>query len=142
MKEKLQRNTERLRSLITDLLTNKSRLNEINQEKGAFTWLSTLPVKEEIYSLSEEEFWDLLKIRYGWQLSRLPNMCSCGAKYDLQHSLSRKEGGFVSLRHNHEVRVEPPLETLADKTFDSRLTNVRDEVRLDIRARDFGINTI
>ena len=125
-KEKLQRNTERLQSLIIDLPTNKIRLNKINQEKGASTWLSTLPLKEEGYSLSKQEFWDLVKIRYGWPLSRLPNMCSCGAKYDFQHSLSSKKGGFVTLRHNHlcsmtanlidqvchDVRVEPPSSSL------------------------------
>ena len=89
-KEKLQRNTERLQSLIIDLPTNKIRLNKINQEKGASTWLSTLPLKEEGNSLSKQEFWDLVKIRYGWSLSRLPNIRSCVAKYDLQHSLSCK----------------------------------------------------
>ena len=64
-KEKLQRNTERLQSLIIDLPTNKIRLNKINQEKGASTWLSTLPLKEEGYSLLKQEFWDLVKIRCG-----------------------------------------------------------------------------
>ena len=58
-KEKLQPNTERLQSLITDLRTNKIRLNKINQEKGASTWLSTLPLKEEEYNLSKQEFGDL-----------------------------------------------------------------------------------
>ena len=82
-KEKLQRNTERLQSLIIDLPTNKIRLNKINQEKGASTWLSTLPLKEEGYSLLKQEFWDLVKIRYGWPLSHLPNMCSCGEKCNL-----------------------------------------------------------
>ena len=36
-KERLQRNTERLQSLIIDLPTNKIRLNKINQKKGAST---------------------------------------------------------------------------------------------------------
>ena len=48
-------------------------------------------------------------------------MCSCGAKNDLQHSLSCKKGGCVALIHNnlrnitanlidqvcHDVRVQP-----------------------------------
>ena len=87
-----------------------------------------------------------MKIHYGWPLSRLPNTCSCGAKYHLQHSLSCKKGGFVSLRHNHlrnivavchDVRIEPPLQTLTDKAFDSRSTNVRDIAMLDISDRGF-----
>ena len=77
-------------------------------------------------------------------------MCSCGAKYDLQHSLSCKKV-FVSLRHNHSrnitanlidqvchaVRIESPLQTLIGETFDSRSTNVKDAARLDISARGF-----
>ena len=55
-KEKMLRNTERLQSLIIDLATNKIRLNKINQEKGASTRLLTLPLKEERYSLSKQEF--------------------------------------------------------------------------------------
>ena len=154
-KEKLQRTTESLQSLIMDLPTKKIRLNKINQEKGASTWrctwLSTQPLKEEGYSLSKQEFWNLVKIRYGWPLASLPNLCSCGAKYGLQHSLPCKKGGFVSLRHNHlrnitanlidqvchDARVEPPLQTLTGETFDSRSTNVRDEGRLNISARGY-----
>ena len=120
----MQHNTEKkLQSLIIDLPTNKIRLNRINQEKGASTWLSTLPLKEEEYSLSKQEVWDLVKIRYGWPLLRLPNRSSYGAKYGLQHSLSCKKGSFITLRHNHfrnvtanpidqvchDVRVESPL---------------------------------
>ena len=78
-------------------------------------------------------------------------MCSCGTKYDLQHSLLWKIRGLVSLRHNHlrnitanlldqichDVRVEPPRQTLTGETFDSRSTNMRDEARLDINVRGF-----
>ena len=106
--------------------------------------------KKDNNCLSKQEFWDIVKIRYGWSLlSRLPNTCNCGTKYDLQHSLSCKKSGFVSLRHNHlrnltatltdqichDVRIEPHLQTLTGETFDSRST--RDEARLDISARGF-----
>ena len=96
-------------SKFDNLPTNKIRLNKINQEKGASTWLSTLPLEEKWYSLSKEEFWDLVKIQYGWLLSRLPNMYSCRAKYDLQHSFSCKKVGFVLLRHNHLRNMTPIL---------------------------------
>ena len=64
-KEKSQRNTKRLQSLGIGLPPNKIRLNEINQENGASMWLSTLPLKEQRYSLSRQEFRDLVKIRSG-----------------------------------------------------------------------------
>ena len=63
-KEKLQRNTERLESLIINLPTKKIRLNKFNKEKGASIWLSALPLKEEGYCFLKQEFWDLVKIRY------------------------------------------------------------------------------
>ena len=64
-----------------------------------------------------------MRIRYGYQLTRLPEKCVCGAHFDLQHALSCKKGGFVTLRHNmirdvtarllkevcHDVRVDPRL---------------------------------
>ena len=76
-------------------------------------------------------------------------MCSCSAKYDLQHSLLCKKGGFITLRHNHlrnitanlidqvchNVQVETALQILTGKTFNSRSTNVRVEARLDISVR-------
>ena len=131
-KEKMQFNTEILQSLIIELSTNKIRLNKTNQEKGATACLSTLPLKEEGYNLPKQEFWDLVKMRYGWPLSSSPNMCSYGAKYDLKHSLSCKKGGFVRFRHYllrnitsnlidqvfQDVPVEPPLQTLTDEIFD------------------------
>ena len=52
-KEKMQRNTDGLHSLIIDLPSNNIPLNEINQEKRASTRLSTLPLKREGYSLSK-----------------------------------------------------------------------------------------
>ena len=72
---------------------------------------------------------------------RLPNMCSCG-KYDLQHSVSFKKGGFVLLRHNYLRKITAFLidkvcQTFSGKKSDSRSMNVRDEARLDISARGF-----
>ena len=46
-KENLQNNIERPQTLIIDLPTNNIRLNEINQEKGAPTWLLTQSLKKD-----------------------------------------------------------------------------------------------
>ena len=84
-------------------------------------------------------------------LSCLPNTCSWGEEHDLQHNLSCKKGEFVSLRINHlyhitenlidqicqGVPIEPSLQTLSGKTFDSRSKNVRDEATLEITGRGF-----
>ena len=90
-------------------------------------------------------FWDLIHIRYGWPLTRLPSSCECGAKFDIQHALSCKKGGFISQRHNHvrnitgallkevckDVRIEPSLQPLTGECLgDSSLKG--DEVRPDL----------
>ena len=76
------------------------KLNELACAKGASSWLTLLPIADEGYDLNKELFWDLIRIRYGYQLKRMPTTCECGSSFDLQHALSCKKGGFVSLQHN------------------------------------------
>ena len=116
--KKHQAKLENIRSYLTE---EQIRLNNLNQEHGSSSWLTTLPLSEEGYDLTKQLFWDLIRIRYGWTLTKLPAYCECGKKFDLQHALSCKKGGFVSLRHNFvrditssllsevckDVRVEP-----------------------------------
>ena len=106
--------------------------------------MTTLPIKEESYNLTKQLFWDLVRMRYNWALSKLPSVCECGMKFDLTHALSCKKRGFLSLRYNHirnitalllikvfkDVRVEPLLQQLTGESL-------QNEVRLDICARGF-----
>ena len=64
-----------LQRLRNDMTDEQQRLNEINQQQGASTWLTTLPIKEEGYTINKNCFWDLLLLLYGWQLQRLPTTC-------------------------------------------------------------------
>ena len=110
----------------------KLKLNDIHQEKGASIWLSALPLKGEGYYLNKQEFWDLVKLSYGWPLSLLPIQCICGAQCNVQHALSCKKGGFITLRHNHirdvtaellsqvtrDVKIDPVLQFLTYETFE------------------------
>ena len=73
------------------------RRNDLNSELGASTWLTTLPLKEEGYCLNKQQFWDLIRLRYGWELTRTPENCECGAQFNLQHALSCMKGGFISI---------------------------------------------
>ena len=79
---------------------DKRRLLDLNSESGAALWLTILPIKDEGYQLDKQTFWDLIKIRYGYQLTRLPEKCPCGSNFDIQHALSCKKGGFITQRHN------------------------------------------
>ena len=110
------------RSYITE---EQIRLNNLNQEHGSSSWLTTLLLSEEGYDLTKQ----------------------CGEKFDLQHALSCTKGGFGSLQHNFvrnitssvlsevckDVRVEPQLQP---ETF-APSTATGNKVRLDVCARGF-----
>ena len=121
------------------------------EEKGASSWLTTLPIEEHGFSLHKGAFSDALALRYGWTPSRSPTNCECGSSFSVEHALSCNKGGFPSLRHNkirdltaqlltevcNDVRVEPVLQTLTGEVFTGRSTNTTDGARLDIAANGF-----
>ena len=149
--EKVRKHKYELANIVNELTDHQKQLNLINQEAGASSWLTTLPIKDEGYVLHKQLFWDLIRIRYGWELSRLPENCECGSKFTIEHALSCKKGGFVSIRHNsirnitatllkevcHDVRVEPNLTKLTGEEFSEKTANLRDEARSDVCARGF-----
>ena len=79
--------------------SKNKRLNDIAQEQSSSSWLTVLPFKQLGFSLSKAEFWDAIYLRYWLPLKRLPSHCSCSKVYTVQHALSCKKGGFVTLRH-------------------------------------------
>ena len=101
--------------------------------------------------MNKQLFWDLIRIRYGWELKSLPEKCACGSNFNLQHALSCKKGGFISIRHNQirnitasllkevckDVRVELTLQQLTGENFNSRSAIITEEARLNISARGF-----
>lgn len=137
---------EDLRSRMND---EQKRSNEICCETGASNWLTTLPLQDKGFDLTKREFWDAIRLRYGWPIRRLPSRCACGGNFDVCHALSCKKGGFVTQRHNEvrditadllaevcpDVSVEPHLEALSGESLSSRTSNVSNEARLDISAR-------
>lgn len=152
-KNKIQRNKELFEGLIRSSSHRKRTLMQINSEKGASSWLTTLPIKDEGFQLDKQSFWDLLKIRYDHQLTKVPEKCACGSPFDLTHALSCKKGGFVSQRHNtirdvtarllqevcSDVRVEPPLQPLTGEDLTEQTAIRTDEARLDVSARSFWV---
>ena len=147
---KFQHHQEQLNELHLKFSDQQKRLNELNQEQGALSWLTTLPIFDDGYDLTKQLFWDLIRIRYGWILTRLPTNYECGTKFNIQHALSCKKGGFISLRHNHlrnitttllkevckDIRVEHQLQQLTGEILCPSTIN-GNEARLDICARGF-----
>ena len=144
---------EKLRGIKNEMNDTQKKLNEINQEPGASIWLSTIPLIEEGYTLNKQAFTDMIKTRYGWQLQKLPENCVCGQKFNVEHALSCKKGGFVTIRHNkvrditanllkiicNDVQVEPTLLPLSGESFVERTANLQDSARVDVSARGFWI---
>ena len=120
-------------------------------EKGASTWLSTLPIEEHGFALHKGGFQDALCLRYGWQPTLLPFQCVCGKKFSVEHALNCPRGGFPSVRHNevrditadlltevcHGVGTEPHLQPVTEEQFTHRTANREEGARLDIVAENF-----
>ena len=72
------------------------RAMDLAKEKGASSWLTSLPIKEFGFCLHKGAFSDALALRYGWPLSRTPSHCACGNSFTVEHTLSCPRGGFQS----------------------------------------------
>ena len=85
---------------------------------------SVIPIQEHGFALAKFEFRDALRIRYNKQLQGMRSKCPCGQKYNLNHDVNCKRGGFVVMRHNNvrgfeanllntiqnDVEIEPALQ--------------------------------
>ena len=117
-------------------------------EKGASSWLTALPLKSFGYLLNKQEFTDAVALRYNFNIKDSAKKCVCGELNTINHSLSCKKGGYVSLRHNslrdtiaeimqnscRDVVIEPMLIPPTGEHL-PRGTIMSNEARLDISAR-------
>ncbi len=127
------------------------RALETAKERGASSWLTSLPHDWLGYSLNRQEFRDSIALRYSWKISDLPTHCGCGRANSIDHCLSCKLGGYVIMRHNHirnttakllteachDVKVEPHLLPVNNhgEAYDRGRTNAAPNARLDVSAR-------
>ena len=65
-------------ALVNQLPPAQQRLLECTREKGASSWVTTLPIDEHGFLLHKGAFRDALCLRYGWKLQNLPLHCACG----------------------------------------------------------------
>ena len=120
-------------------------------DKGASSWLNTIPLEEQNLDLNNEEFKDAVRLRYDILLSNLPTYCPRGEKFNESHAMSCKKGGFVSSRHDNmrdflticlnkvcrDVMVKPHLIPLTNEKFALKSASTSEEARLDIKAKAF-----
>ena len=151
VKQHKQRDTAAAVELEDSLPNNMKRAMQVSSEKGASSWLATLPIAEHGFALHKGAFRDALCLRYGWRPSHLPSHCICGHHFTVEHAFICSRGGFPSFRHNelrditagllteicHNVGTEPPLQPLSGEQLRLRSSNREDGARLDIAAVNF-----
>jgi len=139
---------EELRSILSPQL---QRAVDLNSEPGASSWLLALPLQDQGFHLTKQEFWDALHLRYGWTLLNTPSHCVCGANFTADHAMICRHGGLTFIRHNElrditaqllskvcsDVSIEPPLQPLSGERLIPRTANQQDDARADIHARGF-----
>ena len=146
----MQQNVE-ARNLQTQLPSTLQRSMELSQEKGASSWLSSLPIDDHGFALHKSAFRDALSLRYGWSLQNPPSHCTCGYPFSIDHALTCKTGGFPAIRHNevrditasllsevcHGVTIEPHLQPLTGEVMSHNTTVTEDGARLDVAMYGF-----
>ena len=140
----------KLDSLRTKMNDEMKRANDLAQMKGASSWLTSLPLREEGFVLNKREFFDAVAMRYRWDMKRLPLNCSCGKQFSMDHAIQCPLGGYVIRRHDqirdlfasllndvaNEVRIEPSLQPLSGEILNNG-ANCENDARLDVAARGF-----
>ena len=99
------RKTKALRSL-SDLKTtcnakHKFVSRRMMRSKETGGWLTNLPKTLNGTVLSEEEFRDSLRLRFGLAPLKLPSTCDgCGKKFNFNHAQICQEGGLILHCHD------------------------------------------
>ena len=131
---------------------NQRYAQDLSIEKGASSWLNTLPLKRYHFDLTKTKVRDGLALRYGWEPLKTPPLCpspsGCGELFSLSHSLQCNKGEYTQMRHNkirdtfasvmkevcYDVAIEPKLQPLEGESFVHKTTTTEDEARLDMKA--------
>ena len=76
------------------------KIIKLSCQKGASSWLTSLPLKELGFRLNKQQFDDAICMRYDFQPKDVPKNCACGHEYSINHCLSCKVGDFIHMRHD------------------------------------------
>ena len=127
------------------------RAIDLAQEKGASSWLTSLPTQVFGFSLRKGAFRDAVALRYGWSPLNVPVYCACGTSFTVHHALSCPKGGLPTLRHNevqdhttnlmaevcYDVCTEPHLQFITSETLSGGSAITNDGAMLDVAASGF-----
>ena len=113
------------------------RAFDLNGEPGASSWLLALPLQDQGFHLTKQEFWDALRLRYGWTLLNTPSHCACGQTYTTDHVMICQHDGLTFVHHNdlrditaellsnvcNDVAIELPFQPLSGEVLTSGSEN-------------------
>ena len=122
-------------------------------EQGASSWVTARPLHSHPWTvLNKGQFRDAIYLRYGWEPSRLPETCRCGARFNVAHAMQCMTGGYRGHMHNEvqyvfydtfkqagykDVVWEPELQPLEGETLKYKTANKDREARSDVRVLGF-----
>ena len=107
-----------LKEIYSAVSSKMKRVLELAKENGSGSWLTAIPKQSLGFTLNKQEFRDSVFLRYGWDIPNTPIFCQCGQKNDVDHVLSCKKGGYMSMRHNRIRDLE--AEFMREVGFDVR----------------------
>ena len=90
----------KLEELKVSLPVRTQRAVDLACEKGASSWLTTIPLKDLNFDLSKREFRDALRLRYDWPIPDSPSVCVCGCSFTVDHAMICQRGGLIIQHHN------------------------------------------
>ena len=88
------------------------------------------------FNQNTSEFRDGIYLRYGWEPTKIPLTCACGANFNLTHALHCPKGNYTHIRHNEvgdtianlmNVENEPKLQPLQGDSFVNNSITTEDE---------------
>ena len=140
----------KLEELKVSLPVRTQRAVDLACEKGAFSCLTAIPLKDMNFDLSKREFRDALRLRYDWPIPDSPSVCVCGCSFTMDHAMICQRGGLIIQRHDeirdleaelldmvcYDVAIEPTLQPLAGEEL-NRGANTAPDARLDVHCRGF-----
>ncbi|CAH3185720.1 unnamed protein product, partial [Porites lobata] len=101
------------------------------RDKGASSWLNTIPIEEHGLALNKQKFKDSLCLRYNLPLPNLPSFVA--QRHDTMRDLLTSHISKVC----RNVETEPLLQPLDNEVFNLQSTVKSREARLDMKAGGF-----
>ena len=148
-KRKIDYQLTKRKELYDKLQPHEQRIIDLASEKGASSWLTSLPLAEYGFVLNKQEFYDAILLRYNFKIKGVATMCACGERNNVNHAMTCKLGGYIHLRHNNlrdttaellrsngickDVETEPGLIPVSGEVLFSG-TTTEEDAKVDVCA--------